>query len=158
MKKLSLLFINLFILGMFFLNPALTIAIEVDEAFEKGETLIPCGTETHIDPNTKAYTTLELEPGKFQTVKNPCTAEHFILMVNKLIEFVLIYLALPIITLILMFAGFKLLTSGGDTHARSEAKSMFFNALKGILFIAGSWLIVTSILTILGYTGSTILE
>jgi hypothetical protein len=35
---------------------------------------------------------------------------------------------------------------------------MFWNVVKGVVFIAGAWLIVNTLLNILGYTGSTLLK
>ncbi len=151
MKNFLFTILNIFFFLGFALSPIYILrAVGVDEAFERGETLIPCGASQLVGDIQTQKDIVQIE--------NPCNAEHFIIMLNKIIEFVLIYLALPIVTIVLMFAGFKLITSGGDIHARSEAKSMLFNILKGLLFIAGSWLIVTTILTVLGYQGSTILK
>lgn len=152
MKNFFITFFSLIILGIFSFLPFYSYAdVSLDVGFEKGENLIPCGNDKNpIVKTSKGETGGE--------VTNPCTAEHFIIMVNKILEFILIYLVLPIATIVFMYAGFLLLFSGGDTHKRSEAKSMFMNVLWGLVFIAGAWLIVNTILSILGFQGSTILK
>lgn len=149
MKKFLITSLSILSFTISLLNPIYLYAVGVDPEFEDGSSLVPCGRGT-LGSDIKTQKEIIV-------IENPCNAEHLILMINKVIEFILIYLALPIATVIFMYAGFLLLFSGGDTHKRSEAKSMFWNVFIGLLFIAGSWLIVTTILTVLGYTGSTIL-
>ncbi len=128
---------------------------ENDQRFDDDETfLIPCGQEK-AGPKDSDENGNPIPEG---APLHPCNAEHFIIMVNRVIEFVLIYLVLPIAAIMFAYAGAKLMFSGGDTEARSQAKALFWNIVKGVLFIAGAWLIVTTILSVLGYTGSTILK
>ncbi len=157
MKNLLKFSIHLFIFLSLVLSPAFTIIkAENDKAFDLDESsvLIPCGQDKAVkgDKDENGNPIPEGAP------LHPCNAEHFILMVNRVIEFVLIYLVLPIAAIMFAYAGAKLMFSGGDTEARSQAKALFWNIVKGVLFIAGAWLIVTTILSVLGYTGSTILK
>jgi hypothetical protein len=55
------------------------------------------------------------------------------------------------------YAGFLLVTAGGEAAgARTKAKSIFTNAVFGLVLAVAAWLIVNTILSILGYTGDWI--
>lgn len=101
----------------------------VKEVEEKG--LVPCGTQEN---------------------KTPCGFSHFIKLINNVISFILFGLALPIAAIMFAYAGFLLVTAGEESaHARTEAKTIFKNAVIGIVLAAGAWLIVKTLLSILGY-------
>ena len=98
--------------------------------------LVPCGTTTHPEP---------------------CEFKHFMTLINKVINFILFYLAVPIAAIMFAYAGFLLVTAGGEAaSARTKAKSIFGNALIGLVFAAAAWLIIRTILSILGYDGAWI--
>lgn len=81
-------------------------------------------------------------PGGFVTCEGAgCSACDLIKMVNKIIVwlFGMIFL---IFAVLMMMAGFGLVTSGGDTSAVSAAKSKFQNALIGLLIVMAAWLLV----------------
>jgi ABC-type nickel/cobalt efflux system permease component RcnA len=77
-------------------------------------------------------------------------------MINKIMTFVLKVLAIPIAAIAFAYAGFLLLFSGGQSSARSKAKTIFLNTAIGLIIIAGCWLIISTILSILGYDGAWI--
>jgi len=54
------------------------------------------------------------------------------------------------------YAGLKMVTSGGSAEARGKAKSIFTNAVLGLAIAVGAWLIIRTILSILGYQGAWI--
>ena len=101
--------------------------------------LIPCGT---IDNPT------------------PCGGSQgwnqLMTLINNVINFILFRLALPIAAIMFAYAGFELLTAGGDTSKMKKAKSIFLNVALGLVFAVAAWLIVDTVLTILGYHGSWI--
>ncbi len=78
----------------------------------------------------------------------------FMKLINNVIDFAIKDLALPIAAIMIAYAGFKLVTSGGSTEARSSAKNIFTNTVIGLVLAAGSWIIVKTILSIAGYTGA----
>src|SRR3989344_4357409 len=47
------------------------------------------------------------------------------------------------------YAGFLLLTSGGNESAKTKAKDIFLKVLKGYLWILGAWLLVYTITSVL---------
>ena len=76
--------------------------------------------------------------------------------VFEVTKFVLYSLVLPIAAIMFAYAGFKLVTSGGNAGAKETAKTIFFNTVLGLLFALGAWLIVGLILSTLGWDKSWI--
>ncbi len=86
-------------------------------------------------------------PGGFVTCEGAsCSACDLVKMVNLIIVwlFGIIFL---IFAVLMLMAGFGLVTSGGDTSAVSAAKSKFKNALIGLLIVMAAWLLVDTMVT-----------
>ena len=78
-------------------------------------------------------------------------------LVNNVITFILVYMAVPIAAIMFAYAGFLLVTAGGEAAgARTKAKSIFTNAVIGLILAIACWLIVKLILHILGWDGAWI--
>ena len=103
-------------------------------AYKLGDPIIPCG----------------------KTGQSPCDFNGFLGLVNNVIGFILQGLVIPIAAIMFFYAGFELVTSGGSTEKRGVAKKVFTNAVIGLVIAAGAWLIISTILHILGYDGSWI--
>ncbi len=101
--------------------------------------LVTCGTEKDSE-------------GK---VSNPCTFNDVILLIDRLIKFVLFVLVIPISAVMFCYAGLLMIFSGGNSGQASKAKGIFANVGLGLIIAVGAWLIVTTLLGILGYTGIT---
>lgn len=82
--------------------------------------------------------------------------KEFLALINNVISFILKVLALPIAAIMFAYAGFLLVTSGGSTEARGKAKNIFTNTAIGLIIVAGAYLIIRTILSILGYDGAWI--
>lgn len=104
-------------------------------AYKLGDPIITCGTTV----NTK-----------------PCDFVAFMDLINNVIGFIFQGLVVPIAAIMFFYAGFKLITSGGSTEARGQAKKIFTNAVLGLVIAAGAWLIIKTLLLILGYQGAWI--
>ena len=87
----------------------------------------------------------------------PCDFNYLMTLINNIISFILITLATPIFALIIIYAGWLYLSSGGSSENVSKAKHIFKNALIGYVIALAAWLIVKSILTALGFTGDSFL-
>ena len=87
---------------------------------------------------------------------NKCDFNQLMNLINTLIHFALFDLALPIVAIMFVYAGFELVTSGGSTEKRGIAKKVFTSAVIGFVIALAGWLIVKTILTILGYSGAWI--
>lgn len=86
----------------------------------------------------------------------PCSFGHLILLAQNLISD-LIVISTFLATAAFAYAGFKLLTSGGNESAKNEAKDIFLKVLKGYLWILGAWLLVYTITSALLNPGFSIL-
>ena len=101
-----------------------------------GDPLVPCLTKNN--------------PG-------PCDFNALMTLVNTVIHFILFYMAIPIAAIMFIYAGFLLVTAGGEAAgARTKAKSIFLNTLIGLVLAVAAWLIIMTILSILGYDGAWI--
>ncbi len=61
----------------------------------------------------------------------------------------LVVVATVVVTIILIWIGFTLLTSGGSESKKEAAKRMAFNAVIGFVFVLAAWLIVYTISSVL---------
>lgn len=78
-------------------------------------------------------------------------------LIYKVIKFILFKLAVPIAAIMFAYAGFLMVTAGGEAaSSRTKAKNIFMNTLFGLIIAAGAWLIISTILFILGYEGAWI--
>ena len=103
-----------------------------------GGGLVKCGTERDKDNN----------------ITNPCGFNDVLTLINTVIKFILFNLALPIAAIMFAYAGFELVTSGGSTEKKSKAKEIFTNVAIGLIVIAVAFLIIQTILSIVGYDQS----
>ena len=107
--------------------------------------LVPCGKPAPAGgatANGKVYKAGEIVQ---------CEFSDFMKLIDNVINFILFTLAIPISAIMFAYAGFKMVTSGGSTEARGKAKSVASSTVFGLVIAAGAWLIVKTILTILGY-------
>lgn len=84
--------------------------------------------------------------------KDNCGWYELITLINTVITFILFRLALPIAAIMFAYAGILLLTSGGDPAKKTKAKELFLGVVLGLVIAAAAWLIVHTILSVLGYT------
>lgn len=83
----------------------------------------------------------------------PCTFEKLLLMVNKIIRFLIFVIGVPIVVLSFAYAGFVLVTSGGNPSKKEEAKGIIGKAVTGLIILLAAWLIVKTVLLVFGYSG-----
>lgn len=97
-----------------------------------------------------------LVPCDNSTEETKCDFTALMSMINKVINFILFKLAIPIAAIMFAYAGFRMVISGGSSESMTTAKSIFFNTVVGLLLAAGAWLIISTILAIMGYDGAWI--
>ena len=89
--------------------------------------------------------------------KIPCDFNALMKLINIVINFILYFMAIPIAAIMFAYAGFLMITAGGEAAgARTKAKTIFTNAIIGLVLAAACWLIIKTILSILGYNGAWI--
>jgi len=120
-------------------------------ALSSAQGLVPCN-------NNKEDTIITNKDGTKTVVKpTPCDFKAFMALINKVINFILFTLAVPIAAIMCAYAGILMLFSGGESAGnRTKAKGIFTNAILGLVIAAGAWLIVKTLITILGYDGAWI--
>ena len=90
------------------------------------------------------------------TCNEKCDFNDLMTLINKVIHFVLYDMAIPIAAIMFAYAGFLLVTAGGETGAVTKARSIFTNTVLGLIFAVAAFVIIRTILSILGYEGSWI--
>ena len=83
--------------------------------------------------------------GYFLNPGGDCNFCHFVDMINLIIRW-LIGILFVIFAIVMVVAGFKLVTSAGDVTARDRAKDMFVNAIIGIIIVFAAWLLIDTIM------------
>ncbi|MDO8590308.1 MAG: hypothetical protein Q7R69_03515 [bacterium] len=89
-------------------------------------------------------------------VEKLCTFSSLILLAQNLINN-LIVISTFLATAAFAYAGFILLTSGGNESAKTKAKEIFRKVLVGYLWILGAWLLIYTITSVLLNTGYSLL-
>lgn len=74
-----------------------------------------------------------------------CSACHLVELGNRLIKW-LIGIIVILFAVLAVWAGFGLVTSGGNPSALQDAKSRFTNAFIGFLIVLSAWLIVDTLM------------
>jgi len=120
-------------------------------AFSSTPGLVPCDNTPVIDNNQVAKN----DDGTIKYSK-PCDFTALMELINRIIKFALFDLAVPVAGVMFFYVGVELVTSGGSTEKRGLAKKVFANTAMGLGIAAAAWLIVRTLLTILGYNGTWI--
>ena len=111
-----------------------------DPDFVAGKSLIPCG---HAVAGV---------------VNNPCSFNDALTLINAVIRFILFSMVIPIAAVMFFYAGFLMVTSGGSSESKTKAKNIFTNTVFGVVFAVGAWLIIRTLLSVLGYNVAWIFD
>lgn len=84
-----------------------------------------------------------------------CTACHLLDMIQTIVFWLATVFTIIAIGIV-MYAGFKLATSGGNMTAKDAAKALMINGLIGLVIVLAGWFIVDTIMKILLNDGSGI--
>lgn len=93
-----------------------------------------------------------LTPAKYQFAQ-PCDFEYFMMLINKIIDFLLFVMATPIFVLIFIYAAFLYLSDGGSSENIKRAKGILKKAVIGYVIALAAWLVIKTILLTLNYNG-----
>lgn len=89
---------------------------------------------------------------------DPCDFNMVMAIINKVINYLLVYLVTPLFALILVYVGWLYLSASGSSENVTKAKKILRNAVIGFVIALAAWLIVKTILTTLGFTGPMFLS
>ena len=84
---------------------------------------------------------------------NTCDLESVMQLVNNVINFLLIDLASPLAAIIICYAGFLMITSGGSSEKVTKVKKIITRLIIGYIIALAAWLIIHTILSTLGFSG-----
>ena len=100
--------------------------------------LVPCGKSGAVaDPSN---------------INHLCTFNDILDLINIVINFTFQALVVPIAAIMFAFAGFKMITAGGESSsARTTAKDVFTNTALGLIIAAGCFIFIKALLLALGY-------
>lgn len=141
----------MFILVACFIVMFPTFALAQSTGFE-GSPEIGVGTY-----QSDGYTRVQTYDGSgLVTCEGPdCNWCSVVSMVNRIITWLIAFLSVVAVG-VMVIAGFRMVTSGGDKAAWQSGKSMFTNVVIGIIIVLSAWLIVDTTLSVL--TGKGINE
>jgi hypothetical protein len=88
---------------------------------------------------------------------DPCDFNMVISLIDHDISYLLKYLITPLFAIIIIYAGWLYLSSGGSSENVTKAKHIFKNALIGYVIALVAWLVVSTIVHTLGFKGDTFL-
>lgn len=81
-----------------------------------------------------------------------CDFSSVIQLLNNLQNFFFTNLLLPIFVIMIMYLGYSYLTAGGNPSQHAKFASMAKHMVTGLLLILCAWLIVHTLLLMLGYS------
>lgn len=79
------------------------------------------------------------------TQANPCDFCDVVITIDNIVGFI-IGISVTLFLLVIVYAGFSLITSGGDTSQLDRAKRLLTNGVVGIIIIIASWFIIDTVL------------
>ena len=79
-----------------------------------------------------------------------CTSEDVFILINNLIKFAITKLFFPIFIVAILYVGWSYLTAGGDTKKVANVKQMAWHMFLGVILVLAAWLIVKTVLDVLG--------
>jgi hypothetical protein len=86
-----------------------------------------------------------------------CNFGQLMQLIWNVMNFLLFKLSLPIAAVMFAWAGILMITGGGEAaSARTKAKNIFVNTIFGLVIALAAWLIVGTILRIVGWDGEWI--
>ena len=91
-------------------------------------------------------------------VSDKCDFNALMTLINTVINFIFVSMVIPIAAIMFVYAGFLLVSSGGSSEARVRAKNIFTNAVIGLVIALAAWLLVKTILSVMGYNGAWIIS
>ncbi len=98
--------------------------------------IVPCdGVQKYVlDANGKPTTVLDAN-------SKPCDFNQLVIAFNRILRYML-YLAIPLVTGMILYTGWLYLTANGDTGQLEKAKKMFIPVILGMFWIGASYIVI----------------
>lgn len=124
------------------------------------ETLLPAVEETGEPALSGAATGFSAPAGGLVPCGNPgqaaCTFNDVVAVISNLINYIFVAIV-PVATVMFIIIGTQYMLSGGNVELKSVMKQRLSNLIFGIVIILGAWLLVATILRVLGVDDAYIL-
>ena len=78
-----------------------------------------------------------------------CGWNDLITLIKNAIDFIVLYLLVPLATISIAWSGFKIMISGDNASAKTIAKERLLKVVYGFAAILAAWLIVKTILSVI---------
>jgi hypothetical protein len=85
---------------------------------------------------------------------NKCDLNDVFRLLNNIISFLIKVILFPVIIFMFIYTGFKYITAMGNPTKTAKLKSLIFHVIGGLIIILCAWLLVRTIMLVLGYTDS----
>jgi hypothetical protein len=126
------------------------------------EGLVPCGKDVVIGVQLNEKGEVVFDEGGHPIGGSKgyitCQLCHFLVMVDNMVKFVMVWIVPLIAVAMFAIAGIMLYTAGGSRDRVNRAKDLFKAVVIGLAIIYGAWLLVTVTLFLIGveeWTGLT---
>lgn len=104
--------------------------------------LIPCNNMTTAPDGTV-------------TPAGSCDFDDLMTLIDTMIKFLIFKMVIPIAAILFAYTGFSMVTAPG-AEAKTKAKDTFSSVVIGLIIAVAGYLIVKTLLSILGYNGAWI--
>ncbi len=74
-----------------------------------------------------------------------CTFSHFIQLIQRVINFLLVSIAIPLSMILFAYAGWLYMSAAGDSGKIEQGHKIFKNVVLGLVFALAAWLIVNTV-------------
>jgi len=81
--------------------------------------------------------------------QNPCTYSDLVGLVGRVINFAILYIAIPVGVAFIIYGGVLIMISGGDEGKVTKAKELIRSVAVGLLITFGAWAIIQTVLNLL---------
>lgn len=81
-----------------------------------------------------------------------CTINDFFIMLARIFNFIVKFIATPLAVLMLAIGGVMILISAGNPNLAGTGRKILWVSVIGLVLVFGSWVIINFILGALGYT------
>lgn len=133
------IFVGIALMAAFLPLAALAQQTGSSQASNPAFQLVSCDGATKTDPLTGA-------------AQNACDFTALLTTVQRFIN-ILLYISVFIAVILIVLAGFKYLTAGGDTSKTGDAKKIFRAVIIGMIISFTAWVVVYTIVTTLKPNG-----
>ena len=137
-----------FVIGVVFLfliaSPTIINAATVNSyACPECDALVCCGNGDTPCPEGSSYT-------EGETCYRPCTFNDMFCLVKKIIDFILFQLVPPLAVLWFAYAGFTIVTAGGNPSKVKAGRDMITYAFLGLVLVYAAWALVFWFVSFIG--------